>query len=95
MNLFKHLIEYQEAYKKLEKPKKFSVNEIALLRVLTDEPQTMNQIAEKMNVQRVTALRLIKRLMEDYGGIEVESFGRSAPSLYWKSDNFHTIYDEI
>jgi biotin operon repressor len=95
MNLFKHLIEYQEAYKKIEKPKRFSANEIALLSALTDEPQTLNKLSETINVQRTTVLRLVKRLNEEHGGIEVESFGRNAPSLYWKSDNFHSIYDEI
>lgn len=95
MNLFKHLIEYQEAYKKIEKPKRFSGNELALLNALSDEPQTLNQLSELINVQRTTVLRLVKRLNAEHGGIEVGSFGRNAPSLYWKADNFHSIYDEI
>jgi predicted P-loop ATPase/GTPase len=95
MNLFKHLIEYQEASKKIEKPKRFSGNELALLHALTDEPQTLNQLSDIINVQRTTVLRLVKRMNEEYGGIEVQSFGRSAPSLYWKAENFHSIYDEI
>jgi hypothetical protein len=95
MNLLKHLIEYQQAYKKIEKPKRFSGNELALLHALSDEPQTTKDLSEQMNVQTTTVLRLIKRMNEEYGGIEVQSFGRSAPSLYWKAENFHSIYDEI
>jgi biotin operon repressor len=95
MNLLKHLLEYQEAYKNIEKPNRFSGNALALLAALSDEPQTLDQLATTINVQRTTVLRLVKRLNEEHGGIEVESFGRNAPSLYWKADNFHSIYDEI
>ena len=95
MNLLHLLFEYHESKKNLPKNKKFSGNELALLHALSDEPQTLNQLSDAINVQRTTVLRLVKRLNAEHGGIEVESFGRNAPSLYWKADNFHSIYDEI
>ena len=92
--LLKHLLEYHEEAKKIPKKQKFTDNELALIRALSDEPQTTKELAEKVGVQSTTINRLVNRLNEEYGGIEVQSFGRSAPSLYWKSEHFDTIYDQ-
>lgn len=93
--LLQHLLKYHEHAKQFPKKQKFSTNELALLRALSEEPQTTKELAKKVGVQSTTVGRLITRLNEEYGGIEVQSFGRSAPSLYWRSEGFTAIYDEV
>lgn len=94
-SLLKHLLEYHAHIESVPKTRKFTGNEIALLRALTDSPKSSVELAETLGVYRETVQRIIRRLNEQYGGIEIESFGRSAPTLYWKSENFDSIYDEI
>lgn len=94
-SLLRLLLEYHQHIKQVPKINKFSGNEIALLNALTEEPQNTKELAEQVGVGSTTIPRIIKRLNEDYGGIEVQSFGRSASTLYWKSENFDSIYDEI
>lgn len=94
-SLLKHLLEYHEHIKNTPKVNKFSGNEIALLNALRDEPTSSVELAKTLGVARETVQRIIRRLNENHGGIEVQSFGRSAPTLYWKSENFDSIYDEI
>lgn len=93
--LLRHLLQYHQHVQQAPKVYKFSGNEIALLHALTEEPQNTKELADKVGVETTTILRIIKRLNESHGGIEVQSFGRSAPALYWKSDDFDSIYDEI
>lgn len=94
-SLLRHLLEYHEHIKSVPKVIKFSGNEIALLHALSDEPKSSVELAKTIGVARETVQRIINRLNERHGGIEIQSFGRSAPTLYWKSDNFDSIYDEI
>lgn len=93
--LLKHIIEYHEQIKNNTKVREFSGNEIALLNALTDEPTSSMELAKTAGVARETVQRIIRRLNEKHGGIEVQSFGNLAPTLYWKSENFDSIYDEI
>lgn len=94
-SLLKHLLEYHAHIESIPKVHKFTGNEIALLRALREEPKSSVELAKEMNCARETVQRIIRRLNENHGGIEVQSFGRSAPTLYWKSENFDSIYDEI
>lgn len=94
MTLARHLFEYHEAAKAIPKQNKFSSNEIALLKALSEKPQNTKELAEKVGIESTTVLRIIKRLTDEYKCIECQSFGRAAPSLFWRSE-YSSVYDEI
>jgi len=94
-SLLRHLLEYHQQLEVAPKAHRFTANALALLHALAEVPKSSVELAKTLGVGRETVQRIISRLNERHGGIEIQSFGRSAPTLYWKSENFDSIYDEI